>query len=206
MTKREGILLFIIVGLAVLCSHLWEENRRRGVVAVIDKDTIITEPTVTDEKPIGTLQVSVPKLGVDVPKLETNVPKSAIFVPKLTKNVPKKEISEGGRCDTIATDRTGAEAISVRDRGDSYDVDIPITQKRYEDSLYTAWVSGYKATLDSIRVRERTVIIAGGPRATKKQPTISIGLTGGVGLVGLKGDTGAGWFAGVGVTVPLWPK
>ena len=201
MKRRDGIYLLIILGLAVLCSHLWEENRRRGVVAVIDKDTIITEPTATGSKPVGTLTVSVPKIGVDVPKLERNVPKSAIFVPKLTKNVPKREISEVG--DTIATN--AEEAINVTDRGDSYDVDIPITQKRFEDSLYTAWVSGYRATLDSIRVRERTVIIAGEPRAAKRQK-IHIGLTGGVGLVGLKGDTGAGWFVGVGVTVPLWPK
>lgn len=193
--------MLIIAALLVVCDYMREENGRRGVVEVIDKDTIITEPKVTDEKPVGTLTVSVPKIGVDVPKVSVNVP-------KLTQNVIfiANNVNSGEGCDSIATYETEEEAISVRDKGDSYDVDIPITQKRYEDSLYTAWVSGYKATLDSIRVRERTVIIAAEPRASKKRPRISVGLTGGVGLVGLKGDTGAGWFAGVGVTVPLWPK
>lgn len=41
---------------------------------------------------------------------------------------------------------------------DSIDVPVPIVQKRYDDSLYTAWVSGYEPNLDSIRVREREII------------------------------------------------
>lgn len=36
---------------------------------------------------------------------------------------------------------------------------IPITQKRYEDSSYTAWVSGYEVALDSIFIRQRTITI-----------------------------------------------
>lgn len=41
---------------------------------------------------------------------------------------------------------------------DSIDVPIPIVQKRYDDSLYTAWVSGYEPNLDSIRISEREII------------------------------------------------
>lgn len=41
---------------------------------------------------------------------------------------------------------------------DSIEIPIPIMQKRYDDSLYTAWVSGYEPNLDSIRVREREII------------------------------------------------
>lgn len=42
---------------------------------------------------------------------------------------------------------------------DSSDINIPITQKQYCDSTYTAWVSGYEPSLDSIRVyRKREVI------------------------------------------------
>lgn len=37
-------------------------------------------------------------------------------------------------------------------------VQVPITQAKYhEDSLYTAWVSGYKPNLDSIKVFSKTV-------------------------------------------------
>ena len=37
-------------------------------------------------------------------------------------------------------------------------VDVPIEQSTYnKDSVYTAWVSGYKARLDSIRVYPKTI-------------------------------------------------
>lgn len=41
---------------------------------------------------------------------------------------------------------------------DSATVVIPIVQKTYRDSLYTAWISGYRATLDSIAIRRTEVI------------------------------------------------
>jgi len=36
---------------------------------------------------------------------------------------------------------------------------VPISQKIYRDSIYTAWVSGYKPSLDSIEVYQRTITI-----------------------------------------------
>lgn len=42
---------------------------------------------------------------------------------------------------------------------DTIQVDMPVTQKRYEDSTYTAWVSGYEPSLDSIRVYSRKEVI-----------------------------------------------
>lgn len=44
---------------------------------------------------------------------------------------------------------------------DSVSVELPITQKQYGDSTYTAWVSGYRPALDSIYVypRHETVTI-----------------------------------------------
>lgn len=35
---------------------------------------------------------------------------------------------------------------------DSIPAPVPIMQKRYEDSLYTAWVSGFQPNLDSIKL------------------------------------------------------
>ena len=201
MRKRDGVYLVIIFVLLWVCSHLWEQSQRRGVIDVIDKDTLVTAPTASGSQQVGTWTVSVPKIGVSVPKVGNFVPIREINVPKLTKNVPKAE--SGGDTATYGTE--DAEGISVTDKGDSLQVEIPITQKKYEDSLYTAWVSGYRATLDSIRVRERTIIVAAGAKASKP-PKIQIGLTGRYGLVGLRGETGAGWFVGLGVTVPLWPR
>ena len=42
---------------------------------------------------------------------------------------------------------------------DSVEVNIPITQKVYEDSTYKAWVSGYEPQLDSISVYQKTQVI-----------------------------------------------
>lgn len=41
---------------------------------------------------------------------------------------------------------------------DSMYVEVPISQKEYRDSTYQAWVSGYKANLDSINVFQKTII------------------------------------------------
>lgn len=51
---------------------------------------------------------------------------------------------------------------------DSITVEVPITQKRYSDSTYTAWVSGYHPMLDSIRVYPRREIITVTNSKTKR--------------------------------------
>ena len=63
---------------------------------------------------------------------------------------------------------------------DSIDVPIPIIQKRYDDSLYTAWVSGFEPNLDSIRLHQPTIIIE--RTYQKPAPRLSIGIQGGAGV------------------------
>ena len=81
---------------------------------------------------------------------------------------------------------------------DTVFVEIPISQKVYEDSLYRAWVSGYKASLDSIYVFPRhtveTVYVPG-----KDRRRWGIGLQIGIGT-DLKG-----WspYVGIGVSYDL---
>lgn len=199
--KKRDLLYWAIIGTLVLvCNSLWEENQRRGVVDVIDTDSMYVAPTASESKGVGIWTVSVPKIGVGVPKMEINVPKSARNVLNGEFFVPEGETA---RQNLAAQDSTAAvEAISIMEEGDSIKVEIPVIQKVYRDSSYTAWVSGYRASLDSIKVRERTVIIA--EKGEKRKPKVTVGLTGGAGLVGLRGETGLGWFVGLGVTVPLW--
>ena len=64
-------------------------------------------------------------------------------------------------------------------RGDS--VEIPIVQKRYADSTYTAWVSGYKPSLDSIEVYRKTEVQRETITLRKISPRWGIGVTGGYG-------------------------
>lgn len=64
-------------------------------------------------------------------------------------------------------------------RGDS--VEIPIVQKKYSDSIYTAWVSGYKPSLDSIEVYRKTEVQRETITLCKKFPRWGIGIMGGYG-------------------------
>lgn len=47
----------------------------------------------------------------------------------------------------------------MSDERDSVAVKIPITQKRYDGENYSAWVSGYEPSLDSIFVSQRTDVV-----------------------------------------------
>lgn len=47
----------------------------------------------------------------------------------------------------------------VEATSDSTTLAIPITQKKYEDEDYTAWVSGYNAQLDSVWIYPKTTTI-----------------------------------------------
>lgn len=81
---------------------------------------------------------------------------------------------------------------------DSLSAYVPIEQKEYKDSNYTAWVSGFQAKLDSIYITSRTTTIT---KTVPKYRRWNVGITGGYGY---------GFFSkqfepyvGVGITVNL---
>ena len=63
---------------------------------------------------------------------------------------------------------------------DTVEVTLPYVQKQYKDSSYSAWISGYEPSLDSIRVFPKTTII----RESKvvRQKDRRWGVFGGVGI------------------------
>lgn len=75
---------------------------------------------------------------------------------------------------------------------------LPITQKIYKDSLYTAYVSGYRAKLDSIEVysKTRTMFV----REQAKRKRFGLGVQAGYGFSGNKVSP----YVGVGVSYNLW--
>lgn len=75
---------------------------------------------------------------------------------------------------------------------------LPITQKVYRDSLYTAYVSGYRAKLDSIEVYGRTNTITIRERA--KRSRWGLGVQAGYGWIGNR----TGPYVGVGVSYNLF--
>lgn len=78
---------------------------------------------------------------------------------------------------------------------DSIDVELPISQKYYEDSTFSAWVSGYQPSLDSIKIYQQkeieTITIH-----TAERKKWSIGVSGGVGVV-----YDGGWHCGPGLNI-----
>ena len=111
--------------------------------------------------------------------------------------VPSKEASEGtseGTSEVSSQNTTAAEKVDS----------IPIMQKMYEDSLYTAWVSGYEAQLDSIRVTEKVINTTTTITKVKEGSRWAIGPTL---AVGLTSDGQIRPVLGVGVTYKIrWKK
>ena len=87
---------------------------------------------------------------------------------------------------------------------DSIDVPIPIIQKRYDDSLYTAWVSGFEPNLDSINLRLPTITETVTKTIVKPAPRLSLGIQAGagVGVFSRQPDI----YLGIGAQWRLWPK
>lgn len=88
---------------------------------------------------------------------------------------------------------------------DSIQVPLPIIQKRYDDSLYTAWVSGYQPALDSIRLHQPEVVTTIERTIIKPAPRWSIGPSFGAG-VSITGQQQAAVFVGFTIQYRLWPK
>lgn len=80
---------------------------------------------------------------------------------------------------------------------DTVEVRLPIVQKVYRDTNYTAWVSGYEPKLDSISLRHREVTLT---KATRGGSRWGVGL--GVGLGVGSGGPGVGF--GIGIFYKLW--
>ena len=88
---------------------------------------------------------------------------------------------------------------------DSIEVPLPIIQKRYDDSLYTAWVSGYRPALDSISLHQPEIVTTITKTIVKPSPRWSVGLSVGPGI-SIDRERHMGIYAGFTATYRLWPK
>ena len=168
----------IVSGVLVLCYfiHGGDIRFRTGNQGEqLKTDTIYTVyvDTIPYYKP-------VPKDSVVIRYITQKLPES---VPKTPENVPDSRDSAGK---------------SGKNVPDSVDVLIPITQKVYEDSIYTAYVSGYHAQLDSMVFRlphiETTVT------QKMKPKRWSVGVHTGYGI----GKNGLSPYIGIGIQYKLW--
>jgi hypothetical protein len=87
--------------------------------------------------------------------------------------------------------------------GDSATVTLPVEQRIYDDSLYTAYVSGYRPRLDSISLHIPHTYTTVTKTITKPAKRWAVGPSVGVGygLAGKQADV----FVGFTATYRLWP-
>ena len=120
-------------------------------------------------------------------------------------------IREPVAADTIQTDRVAYIKVAVAQPQtqhdtirDSIEVPVPIYQKRYDDSLYTAWVSGFRPNLDSILIHQREIMTTVTKTIVKPAPRLSVGIQAGAGygIINRQPDI----YIGVGAQWRLWPK
>lgn len=147
-------------GLANHCNHHSRDGKGKVTVDTVTvRDTVrITEPSAADSVVTGMIRVPV------VLPTEPTVPKAEI------------EVFEPGRLSEVMDGHTGKTA-----RKDTVWAVVPRTQKRYVDSTYMAWVSGYEPRLDSIEVYQKTVVVTKRVEGRGKSKRFSVGLTGGFG-------------------------
>lgn len=86
---------------------------------------------------------------------------------------------------------------------DSADMLVPIVQKIYRDTAYTAWVSGYMPSLDSIAIRQRTEHVTVTEKFSAKRKRWGIGIQAGYGVTAERNPQ-LSPYIGVGITYNLF--
>ena len=195
--KNIALLLFLAVFVASLCLNV---HHYTGGTTEPYRDTIKTtfvdtipyyKPVPKEEKPLGNitakLPVSVPKLPESVQKFPESDKKLQDSVQNFGKSVPEDHFEDMG------------EKVTP----DSAEVIVPITQTVYEDSTYTAYVSGYRASLDSLIFRMPREVTTITNTHYQKPKRWSVGIQGGYGMT-LKGTPQFAPYVGIGVSYNLF--
>ena len=195
--KNIALLLFLAVFLASLCLNV---HHYTGGTTEPYRDTIKTtfvdtipyyKPVPKEEKPLGNitakLPVSVPKLPESVQKFPESDKKLQDSVQNFGKSVPENHFEDMG------------EKVTP----DSAEVIVPITQTVYEDSTYTAYVSGYRASLDSLIFRMPREVTTITNTHYQKPKRWSVGIQVGYGMT-LKGTPQFAPYVGIGVSYNLF--
>lgn len=153
-------------------------------------------------------------IGVNVwqcshePDIETTIERDTVWRDSIIREPLPAETVNTGRVVYIRVPIPQGDGSSAPTQEpspeDSIEVPIPIVQKRYDDSLYTAWVSGFEPNLDSIDLRLPTITETVTKTIVKPSPLFSVGIqTGaGIGIISRQPDI----YIGVGCQLNLWRK
>lgn len=161
-----------------------------GVVCLVD--IVFCGGFVKGHEPTEVLRDTV----IDTIPYYKPVPRDSLVVRYKTVALPMSDKTQPYiRADTQTTENLYTNC--VENMRDSAEVTIPISQKMYNCSDYTAWVSGYDVQLDSIYVYPKHEYVT----CKIKQPPKKwhIGLTAGYGF----GKQGMQPYIGIGLTYSL---
>ena len=153
------------------------------------------KPILKDSTVINYVTVRLPKAD----DKEDNFPNKTVTklpesVTKLPESVQKLPESDKNLQDSV-------QNFSKSVPEDSVTVQIPITQKVYEDSAYTAYVSGYRPNLDSLILRTPREIIT--IKEKTKPKRWGVGVQVGYGIT-LKGTPQFAPYVDVGVSYNIF--
>lgn len=148
--KKNCLIIICILVIALIASLFLNYKQYRDaleqpekIVVEVEKET---KTEIKEEKSVAPDPVKsevTEKISIKKDKKAKNSEKLSENGQNSEKNAEKVSESSANLSETISeTDST---------------YEVPITQKVYEDSLYTAYVSGFHASLDSITVRNRIV-------------------------------------------------
>jgi hypothetical protein len=169
---------------------VWFWTSEPEIETVLKRDTVWRDTTIYEPQAVETIntgRVVYIRVPVKSGGLTGDSPRCATIVAQ-TGTVPMAQ-------------NAGTVPMGQKD---SIDVPIPIVQKRYEDSLYTAWVSGFEPKLDSIRLYTPEIQTTVTKTVYEPTPLLTLGVQvgGGYGLIHRQPDI----YVGIGGQINLWPR
>lgn len=166
-----GVIILPLVLAIMLVAWGMRACSRHETTAVTD--TVTVYDTIKVRKPVAVDSTVIRYQTVTIPAAPIQHPQPSPSTPLENRIV---RITEHDTV-TIALTDTVHDSVSIQ---------LPITQKVYADSTYKAYVSGFKPSLDSIFIRQRTDVITNTVYLNARRKRWGIGLSAGYGY-GLDG-------------------
>ena len=186
---KKGFWIVVAVLAASIAMNVWFWTSEPEIETILKRDTVWRDTAIYEPQPAETVNTGR-VVYIRVPVKGGN---GLIG--------PTGLIGDSPRCATAVSQ---AGTVPMAQNADSIDVPIPIVQKRYEDSLYTAWVSGFEPNLDSIRLYTPEIQTTVTKTVYEPTPLLTLGVQvgGGYGLINRKPDI----YVGIGGQINLWPR
>lgn len=190
---KKGFWIVVAVLAASVAINVWFWTSEPEIETILKRDTVWRDTVIHDPAPAETINTG-----------------RVVYIRVPLNKVDHRLIGDSPRCATAVSQAgtvpmaQNAGTVPMARDEDSIDVPIPIVQKRYEDSLYTAWVSGFQPNLDSIRLYTPEIQTTVTKTVREPTPLLTLGVQvgGGYGLINRQPDI----YVGIGGQINLWPR